>query len=124
MGVSRAAAAMGMVGLMLAMGTGGCQLISGMSESYYRNATKTVPPEWDGLKGKSVGVLVAMDPSLHTQFPQMEVYLIARVTERLADPAHDTGVTGYTDIRESLSYSANHPGWIAKSAKELTISLL
>jgi hypothetical protein len=105
--------------LAAAASCGGCQLVSGMTESYLRSSTKTVPPEWDGLKGKTIGVLVAMDPSLHTRFPQMEFYLIARVTERLADPAHDTGVTGYTDIRECLAFSANNPGWIAKSAEEL-----
>lgn len=111
------------IGLVLAavalsMG-GGCQLVSGMAQSYYESSTKAVAPEWDGLKGKTVGVLVAMDPSLHTQFPQMELYLLVKVTERLADPKHDTGVTGFTDVRECLAYSANHPGWIAKSAKEL-----
>jgi hypothetical protein len=106
------------VGSMV-LAAAGCQLVSGMTESYLRESTQTIQPEWDGLKGKTVGVLVAMDPSMHTRFPQMEIVMLARVTERLANPINNTGVTGYTDVRECVAFSANNPGWIAKSATEL-----
>lgn len=122
---TRNAAVVGMTAMAGAMAlmAGGCELASGMMESYYRNSTRTIQPEWTGLKGKSIGVLVAIDPALHTQFPQMELYLTARVLERLASPTTDSGVTGFVSVMDSLSYSANHPGWIAKSAKELAEGL-
>ena len=91
----RTMTAAGAAAAMLLTGTG-CQLFSGLAESYYRASKEEIPTEWDGLKGKTVGVLVAMDPALHTQFPQMELYVLTKVTERLAkvDPekGHDTGI--------------------------------
>lgn len=97
----------------------GCQLVSGMMRSYEESTPKTVPPIWEGLKGKTIAVMVAIDPMLHTQFPDMEAYLARQITDRLANPNHDAGVTGYTRIAEVIAYSANNPGWIAKPAVEL-----
>lgn len=122
----RTMTAVGAAAAMLLAGTG-CQLFSGLAESYYRSSKEEIATEWDGLKGKTVGVLVAMDPALHTQFPQMELYVLTKVTERLArvdaEKGHDTGITGITGINTALSYSANHPGWITKDSKELAEAL-
>jgi hypothetical protein len=97
----------------------GCQLVSGMMRSYEESVPKSVPPIWEGLKGKTIGVMVAIDPTLHTKFPDMEAYLVRQVTDRLADPKNDSGVTGYTRVAEVIAYSSNNPGWIAKAATEL-----
>lgn len=119
--------ALGLVGLTAFTLGSGCQLASGMYESYLRSSTETIQAEWPGLKGKTIGVLVAIDPALHTRFPQMELYILGRVTERLVFvdkvEGKDPGATGFCPIDVALAYSANHPGWIAKPAKELSEGL-
>jgi len=102
---------------------GGCQLVGGMMESYRQSSTRTVEAEYLGLRDKTVAVLVTADPGIDLRAPGIRAELIRRITDRLANPALDTGIRGVVPAADVIEYMANYPGWVAKpmgdTAKEL-----
>ncbi|MBL8875087.1 MAG: hypothetical protein JNM86_04745 [Phycisphaerae bacterium] len=98
-------------------------LIGGMTESYRKTSTKEVKPETDVLEGKSFAVLVTADRSIEEMAPGISATLVARITQVLADPAHDAGTTGVVPPAMVIQYMYDHPGWRAKSMEDLAKDL-
>lgn len=104
----------------------GCVLgtiVGGMAESYRRESTKTVKADSDVLVGKSFVVLASADRSIEEAAPGITAMLIARITERLADPKLDAGTTGVVPPAMVVQYMYDHPGWRAKSTEDLSKDL-
>ncbi|QOI99562.1 MAG: hypothetical protein HRU70_03330 [Phycisphaeraceae bacterium] len=110
----------GLIGLALA--SPGCALFAlpaAMIQSAREVSTKTVRAEYEGLRGKSVAVVVACEPLIESQQPDLATHLATRITERLIAEENNTGVTGYVPSAEVLQYLYNHPGWAALTPKQL-----
>lgn len=97
----------------------GCQLAGVLAKTWEDTGSKDVAPEYAGLHGKTFAVLVAVDPALTPTNPGVGDYILNRITERLADPTHDTGATGYVSAAEVGRYAIQNPGWTARSVKDI-----
>ena len=101
---------------------GGCIVpaaIGGMVESYKRTSTRTVEPEYLGLRGKTVAVVVASDPGIEAEHPVLTLRVTTEITARLADEKNDAGIGGYVPPQDVLRVLYNTPGWQAKTMTEL-----
>lgn len=98
-------------------------LVGGMAESYRRDSTKTVKAESDVLQGKSFVVLASADRSIEEAAPGITAMMIARITERLADPKLDAGTTGVVPPSMVVQFIYDNPGWRAKSTEDLAKAL-
>ena len=116
-----------------ALGFGGA-----MIESYRRNSTKAVDQEYEGLKGKNYAVVVCADRAIQGEYPDIVVFLTAKITERLVQHQDEVKVTaprssggtdsaigaaGYVKAEDVLKYQYEHPGWIAMPKSELARAL-
>lgn len=109
-----------------ALSMSGCvvgTLIGGMAESYRRESTKTVKAESDVLAGKSFVVLASADRSIEEAAPGITAMVVARITERLADPKLDAGTTGVVPPAMVVQYIYDNPGWRAKTTEDLSKEL-
>lgn len=114
-----------LLSLLIAL-QGGCAipaLISGMAESYRRSSTRSVPAEYTDLSGKDVAVVVVAPPQIEAANPGLVAHLTLKLSERLANPDHDTGITGIVPPADVLGYCYNHPGWTAMPISELAQEL-
>lgn len=98
-------------------------LIGGMAESYRQQSTKTVKAETDVLQGKSFAVLVSCDRSIEEAAPGLSAMLVARISERLADPANDAGTVGVVPPAMIVQFMYDNPGWRAKTTEDLSKAL-
>jgi len=97
----------------------GCNLIAWAAQPD-RNGTHTVEAEYEGLKGKSVAVVVSADRSIQSEFPTIVEEITARTNARLAK----FGVAAsYADTKELLGYLYNRPQWTLKPLGELAKEL-
>lgn len=108
-----ACAGAGLSGCILAAAAGG------MAESYKRSSTRSVAGEYDGLRGKSFGVIVTGDRVLQGQFPTLFPRLMGRMVERLIDPANAVGATGVVPPIAMIEFQLTNPDWIAWSYPRL-----
>lgn len=97
----------------------GCQLFGVLAKTYEDTGSKDVAPEYTGLNGKTFAVVVVVDPSLMPTNPGLTDYVLGKMTERLADPTHDTGATGYLNAVDVARYTVQNPGWTAKAVTEI-----
>jgi len=112
-------------GMVLVLGTlaffalPGCQFFGVLAKTYEDTGSKDVAPEYTGLNGKTFAVVIVVDPSLMPTNPGLPDYVLGKMTERLADPAHDTGATGYVAALEVARYMVRNPGWTARPVTEI-----
>ncbi len=114
-------ASLACAGVVLAA-AGGCNIVGifgGMAESYKLDSTHEIEAKYTGLRGKTVAVVVAADPSIASKYPDLIAAISTRVTENLADVKNDTDVVGVAIPVDVLEYTYNHPGWAAKSMTDL-----
>lgn len=127
------------LGLALALGAGllgtsGCNIVGFggvMVESYRRNSTKTIEPEYKGLAGKKWAVVVIADRSIQADYPNQVSYLTAQITQKLSDPKQGQdkiGAAGCIPAPTLLQYLYEHPNWVAMRrgalAKQLGVDRL
>jgi len=105
---------------------GGC-FIGGMVENARRDGTikRDVEAEYDGLKGKSVAVVVSCDRTILADFPTITNEITTRMHNRL----NTAGAAGsHSDTDQLLAYLYNRPGWqtrpLGELAKELKVQRL
>lgn len=117
-------AAAGSLGAALVCG--GCNIIGfggAVVESYRRNSTKTVDPEYVGLAGHSFAVVVSADRAIQSDYPEIVARLTAGISERLRDPANGVGASGWVPPAKLLQYLYDHPRWVTMPHSELAKSL-
>lgn len=95
-------------------------LIGGMAESYKENSTRAVSAEYEGLRGKSFGVIVTGDRVLQGTDPSLFPRLTNRITGRLVDPTSNLGATGVIPPVVMLEFQLSNPDWIAWSYEKIT----
>jgi hypothetical protein len=108
-----AAASLAMSGCVLAAAAGG------MAESYKRSSTHAVAGEYDGLTGKTFGVIVTGDRVLQGQYPTLFPRLMGRMIERLIDPANNVGASGVVPPIAMIEFQLTNPDWVAWSYPRL-----
>lgn len=86
-------------------------LIGGAAESYREQSTRTVPAEYDGLRGHSFAVVVSAERLIQADFPTIVPELTTRMSQRIAD---NTGATGWVPPDALLTYLYNNPDWVAR----------
>lgn len=112
--------------MLTVVGSGGAlagcfeTLIGGMAESYRRTGTRSVPPEYTGLAGKSFAVVVAVDRVTQADFPEMVQKVTIDTSERLAKHA---GGSGYIPGVKVLEYQYRHPRWVTMTMGQLREAL-
>jgi hypothetical protein len=94
--------------------------VGGMAESYKRSSTRAVAAEYEGLSGKSFGVIVTGDRVLQGQHPTLFPRLMSRVVDRLVDPANAVGATGVVPPITMMEFQLTSPDWIAWSYPRLS----
>jgi hypothetical protein len=118
----------GALGLAAACMAAGCSAIGffgALEESRRRNSTKTIAPQYTGLKGKQWAVVVIADRIIQADHPAIVAYITTKITERLADPKHNAtiGATGYIPAPDLLKYLYEHPRWVSMPRAELAREL-
>ncbi len=108
----------------------GCNIVGfagAMIDTYRRSSTKTIKEEYDGLRGKSFGVIVTGDRVLQGSYPTLLPRLQARITDRLANSTL-TGVSGVVPPVMMLEFQLTNASWstwnYAKVAAELGVERL
>jgi hypothetical protein len=104
------------------LGVGGCQVLGfggAMAESYKRNSTHSIDPEYTGLTGKTFAVLIATDRIIESDYPEVVLRLTQGITERLSKGAGGTAMPPET----VLTYQYNNPRWRALTYEELAKEL-
>jgi hypothetical protein len=118
-------AALGALGLVCATLLSGCLALGALAGAWEKTGSHTVEPKYNGLTGKSFAVIVAADPSIQADFPQLVGQVTATVSERLKEKV---GASGYIPAEAVLGYRYQHPRWAAMSqvdlAKELGVDRL
>jgi hypothetical protein len=87
-----------------------------MVESYKRQSTRKVEPEYTGLQGHSFAVVVAADRVIQTNAPDLVPQMANSITERLR---LQSGATGYVPAPVVLQFQYANPGWAAMTYSEL-----
>jgi hypothetical protein len=123
--VARAPAAALLAALPL---LGGCNVLGfagAMAESYKRQSTHTVQPEYTGLTGKRYAVVVIADRYIQGEFPDIVAYVTAKTTAQLTDAKAQQHIAaqGVIPPDRLLTYLYEHPGWKARSRGELAKDL-
>ncbi|MDX2115772.1 MAG: hypothetical protein SFZ24_09190 [Planctomycetota bacterium] len=108
-----------------------CNIAAGvgyMIESYKRDSTHVVPPEYTGLAGKSFALIVTGDRVLQGSWPTLFPRLTARMTDRLVENQALTQVTGVVPAVSVVQFQLENPNWVAwpfdKVAEELGVERL
>lgn len=115
------------VGATLVLGAGlvlpGCQLaalIGGAAESYKRESTHSVAPQYTGLKGKSFAVMVIADRSIDATYPGVVQLLTTKITDRL----HEFGeAKGLIESADMMAFLYNNPRWSVRPRIDLAREL-
>lgn len=109
----------------------GCNLLAfpgAMVEQYRRSSTKTVQPEYTGLKGKNWAVVILADRSIQAEHPQLVRYLTPKFCERLTEAQPKIAAAGMVPAERVLRYQYDHPSWVTMPysalAKELQVNRL
>jgi len=115
----------------LGLAMGGCSALGfggAMIESYRRSSTKTIEPQYRGLKNKSWAVLVSVDRMIQGEYPDLVLYLSGQISDRIGKANNTVGAAGYVPPDRLLAYLYEHPDWVTKPrgvlAKELGVDRL
>ncbi len=92
----------------------------GLAELERREGSHEVETEYEGLKGKSVAVVVNADRRIQSEFPTVVEQITARVNERLSK---NGAAKSHSDSTELLSFLYNRPQWATKPLGELAKEL-
>jgi len=90
-------------------------LVGGMAESARRTGSHEVYAEYEGLKGKSFAVVVAVDRAIESEAPGLAARLTGR-TNLLISDAHakmPDGATAGPRVDRLLKVLYNNPSWVA-----------
>ncbi len=111
---------------LLALPLAGCQaaeLLGGMLQSYQRTGTRTVFPEYEGLRGKSYAVLVSAPPAVRAEYPSLTGRLTNTITGLLAGNNDAIGATSYLGGPIVQQFQFTTPAWESWSYGELAETL-
>jgi hypothetical protein len=113
------------LGLALASAAlSGCaiaSLVGGMAESARRTGSHQVYTEYDGLKGKSFAVVVAVDRAIESEAPGLSSRLTGRINILIsnAHAAMEDGATAAPRVDRLLKLLYNNPSWVAMPRSEV-----
>jgi len=96
-------------------------IIGGMAESAHRAGSHMVYAEYEGLKGKSFAVVVAVDRVIEGESPGLSARLTGRINTLIAS-AHakmEDGATAAPRVDRLLQVLYNNPSWVAMSRGEV-----
>ncbi len=106
-----------------ALGFGGA-----MIDSYRRSSTRTIEPQYNGLKDKSWAVLVSADRMIQGEYPDLVLYLSSQISDRIGKANGTVGASGYVPPERLIAYLYEHPDWVTKPrgvlAKEIGVDRL
>jgi hypothetical protein len=110
-------------GLLLGVGTG-CQVLGfggAMAESYKRNSTHEIAPEYKGLEGKRWAVVVSADRIIQADFPDIVPLMTTSIVNRLSAPEQQKTIAaaGYIPAASVLRFQYENPGWMTLPHGEL-----
>lgn len=112
--------------LLLSLGAStGCSAVGflgALEESRRRNSTRPIEPEYTGLAGKSVAVVVAADRIIESDHPEIVIRLTQNIAERLAEFATGEGGTVLAP-EKVLAFQYNTPRWTAMAHGDLAREL-
>lgn len=116
MGTTRALAILGLT--LACVSLSGCaigMLVGGMAESAHRSGSHQVYAEYDGLKGKSFAVVVAVDRAMESEAPGLAARLTGRINILIsnAHAAMPDGATEAPRVDRLLKVLYNNPSWVA-----------
>ena len=97
----------------------GC-IAFGFAELNRREGMHSVEPEYEGLRGKSVAVVVNADRRIQSEFPTAVEQITARINQRLTESG---AAKSHSDTTELLSFLYNRPQWTTKPLGELAKEL-
>ena len=124
-------AALALVLALLVTGQSGCSVLGfggAMIESYRRSSTRTVAPEYEGLKGKNWAVVVIADRSVQAEFGDLVPWLTGHICDRLVAEQPKIVAAGMVPAERVLRYMYDHPSWTSmpysELAKELQVNRL
>lgn len=106
--------------------SGGCNIFGfggAMLESYRRSSTKSVQPEYTGLKGKNWAVVVVADRSIQAELPDIVPWMTGKICERLTKEQPTIIAKGMAPASRVLRYQYDHPSWVTKPHSELAKDL-
>lgn len=120
--------ARGMLALAIAAGVlagaSGC-VLSPFLRSSELHGSKTVPPKYTGLAGKTFAVVVAADRTIQATYPMLVGQVTNTVSERLKD---NVGASGWVPPGDVLGFQYQHPEWstwtLHKLCEELGVERL
>ncbi|MGA1400617.1 MAG: hypothetical protein ACO38P_09530, partial [Phycisphaerales bacterium] len=96
-----------------AVGLGGCQvfgLAGAISSQFERSKQIEVLAEYDGLRNRSVAVVVQSDPSMLYEYPTVGANVTANLSSRIATSVEGSQVL---DPRIVLQWQYQTPHWSA-----------
>jgi hypothetical protein len=107
--------------LALTAFAGGCNLMAIPAVLLSpRHETKTILPEYEGLKGKSVAVVVYAGPELQVDYQTLQLEVGEAVASQLSRNVEGIKVS---DERQVLRYQEENPDWDSRHRYELAKSL-
>jgi hypothetical protein len=112
--------------LVAAITLPGCTVLGfggAMIESYRRNSTRPIEPEYTGLAAKKWAVVVSAPRSIQGEFPDLIPYLTSKITERLVQQQDSVAASGYVPAPVILNYQYQHPRWVTVSYSDLAKDL-
>lgn len=92
----------------------GCNIVAAagvLAENYKRSSTHAVDAEYDGLRDKSVAVIVTGDRVLQGSFPTLYAKMSSRITERLIENRAIIGITGFVPPLALAEFQITNPQW-------------
>lgn len=117
------AAALLATGVLFSSGCNILGFFGAMEESRRRSSTKTVQPEYTGLKGKNWAVVIVADRSVQAEEPQLVSWMTGKICERLVKEQPNIVAKGMTPANRVLKYQYDHPSWVTKPHSELAKEL-
>ncbi len=106
-------------------GCAAAAFVGGMARSAQRTGSHEVYAEYDGLKGKSFAVVVAVDRSIESESPGLSARLTGRINTLIAN-AHakmPDGAAAAPRVDRLMQILYNNPSWVAMSRSEVASML-
>lgn len=110
--------------LLLAAGAvPGCQIVAFpffIAREAYKQGSHIEPAQYEGLRGKSFGVLISADRGVHSGFPGVIAQLTGQISQRLHNESEASGWVPPVDM---LRYQYENPSWPSKPFGEVASEL-
>ncbi len=108
-----------LLALPMLSGCAAAALVGVMADTYERTGSKTVPADYEGLRGKTFAVVIDADRVIHGNDARAVARLTNAITRKIAQAGAVHGAAGFVPGPRVLELQYNQPRWAAWSLGRL-----